>query len=97
MSFFTAFRKEWLEQRRSKKLLIALIVLTLFGMTSPFLRQMRTFLCLPNICRLSCTKSRQRPDKHLHVIAAPAPKREVDVNRMCFHLTSDGDNPATAG
>jgi ABC-2 type transport system permease protein len=37
MSFFTAFRKEWLEQRRSKKLLIALIVLTLFGMTSPLL------------------------------------------------------------
>jgi ABC-type transport system involved in multi-copper enzyme maturation permease subunit len=37
MNFITAFLKEWLEQRRTKKFLIALIVLTLFGMTSPLL------------------------------------------------------------
>lgn len=40
MSFITAFKKEWLEQRRTKKLLIALIVLTLFGMTSPLLAKL---------------------------------------------------------
>jgi len=37
MSFITAFKKEWLEQRRTKKLLVGVIVLTLFGMTSPLL------------------------------------------------------------
>ena len=40
MSFITAFKKEWLEQRRTKKLLIALILLTLFGMTSPLLAKL---------------------------------------------------------
>jgi len=37
MSLFTAIKKEWLEQRRTKKLLVSVIVLTLFGMTSPLL------------------------------------------------------------
>ncbi len=37
MSLLTAFKKEWLEQRRSRKFLIAVIVLTFFGMTSPLL------------------------------------------------------------
>jgi len=40
MNFQTAFNKEWLEQRRTKKLLVALIVLTLFGMTSPLLAKL---------------------------------------------------------
>ena len=40
MSLITTFKKEWLEQRRTKKLLIALIVLTLFGMTSPLLAKL---------------------------------------------------------
>ena len=40
MSFFTALKKEWLEQRRTKKLLVGVIVLTLFGMTSPLLAKM---------------------------------------------------------
>lgn len=40
MNFITAFKKEWLEQRRTKKLLVALIVLTLFGMTSPLLAKL---------------------------------------------------------
>ncbi len=37
MSFITAIKKEWMEQLRTRKFLIALIVLTLFGMTSPLL------------------------------------------------------------
>jgi ABC-2 type transport system permease protein len=37
MNFTTAFRKEFLEQRRTKKFLIAVVVLVLFGMTSPLL------------------------------------------------------------
>jgi ABC-2 type transport system permease protein len=40
MSFFTEFKKEWLEQRRTKKFLVALIVLVLFGMTSPLLAKL---------------------------------------------------------
>ncbi len=40
MKFFTAFRKEWLELVRTKRMLIALVVLVLFGMTSPLLAKM---------------------------------------------------------
>ena len=40
MKFATAFRKEWLELVRTKRLLIALVVLVLFGMTSPLLAKM---------------------------------------------------------
>lgn len=40
MKFTTAFRKEWLELIRTKRMLIALVVLVLFGMTSPLLAKM---------------------------------------------------------
>ena len=40
MKFMTAFRKEWLELIRTKRMLIALVVLVLFGMTSPLLAKM---------------------------------------------------------
>jgi len=40
MNFFTLFEKEFLEQRRTRKFLIALVVLILFGMTSPLLAKM---------------------------------------------------------
>jgi ABC-2 type transport system permease protein len=40
MSFFTALQKEFLEQRRTRKFLIALVVLVLFGMTSPLMAKM---------------------------------------------------------
>lgn len=40
MKFATAFRKEWLELVRTRKLLIALVVLVLFGMTSPLMAKM---------------------------------------------------------
>jgi ABC-2 type transport system permease protein len=40
MSFFTALNKEFLEQRRTRKFLIALVVLVLFGMTSPLMAKM---------------------------------------------------------
>lgn len=42
MKFITAFWKEWLELQRTKRLLIALVVLILFGMTSPLLAKMIT-------------------------------------------------------
>jgi ABC-2 type transport system permease protein len=47
MKFATAFRKEWLELNRTKRLLIAMVVLVLFGMTSPLLAKM-----LPQIMSL---------------------------------------------
>jgi ABC-2 type transport system permease protein len=40
MNFITAFYKEFLEQRRTRKFLIALVVLVLFGMTSPLMAKM---------------------------------------------------------
>lgn len=40
MKFGVAFRKEWMELVRTKRLLIALVVLILFGMTSPLLAKM---------------------------------------------------------
>jgi len=40
MKFFTAFRKEWLELVRTNRLLIAMVVLVLFGLTSPLLAKM---------------------------------------------------------
>jgi ABC-2 type transport system permease protein len=40
MNFLTAFNKEFLEQRRTRKFLIALVVLVLFGMTSPLMAKM---------------------------------------------------------
>ncbi len=40
MKFIIAFRKEMLELVRTKRLLIALVVLVLFGMTSPLLAKM---------------------------------------------------------
>lgn len=46
-SFIVAFKKEWLEQRRTKKLLIALIVIVLFGMLSPLMAKfMPQFLAM---------------------------------------------------
>ena len=35
MNLFTAFRKEWLESLRSYRLLIVVVVLIFFGLTSP--------------------------------------------------------------
>lgn len=40
MNFITALYKEFLEQRRTRKFLIALVVLVLFGMTSPLMAKM---------------------------------------------------------
>ena len=40
MKFIIAFRKEMLELVRTKRLLIALVVPVLFGMTSPLLAKM---------------------------------------------------------
>ncbi len=40
MNFLAAYSKELLEQRRTHKLLIAMIVLVLFGMTSPLIAKM---------------------------------------------------------
>jgi ABC-2 type transport system permease protein len=40
MNFFTAFQKEFLEQRRTKRLLIAVTILVLFGITSPLMAKM---------------------------------------------------------
>jgi ABC-2 type transport system permease protein len=40
MKFITAFRKEWLELVRTKRLLISMVVLVLFGLTSPLLAKM---------------------------------------------------------
>jgi ABC-2 type transport system permease protein len=40
MKFITAFRKEWLELARTKRTLIALVVLVLFGLTSTLLAKM---------------------------------------------------------
>jgi ABC-2 type transport system permease protein len=37
MTFFTAFTKEILEQRRTRRLMIAVVILFLFGMTSPLI------------------------------------------------------------
>lgn len=40
MNFMTALYKEFLEQRRTRKFLIALVVLVLFGMTSPLMAKL---------------------------------------------------------
>lgn len=48
MSFGTAFRKEWLEQRRSYRLLVTAVVLTLFGLLSPLIARYT-----PDIIRLA--------------------------------------------
>lgn len=40
MNFMTALGKELLEQRRTRKFMIALVVLVLFGMTSPLMAKM---------------------------------------------------------
>ena len=40
MNFVTALEKELLEQRRTRKFMIALVVLVLFGMTSPLMAKM---------------------------------------------------------
>jgi ABC-2 type transport system permease protein len=40
MSFFVAFRKEWLEIIRSYRLLVVAIVLVFFGLTSPLLAKL---------------------------------------------------------
>lgn len=40
MKFITAFRKEWMELVRTNRLLIAMVVLVLFGLTSPLLAKM---------------------------------------------------------
>ncbi|PKO00629.1 MAG: hypothetical protein CVU42_03550 [Chloroflexi bacterium HGW-Chloroflexi-4] len=40
MNFLTALNKEFLEQRRTRKFLIALVVLVLFGMTSPLMAKL---------------------------------------------------------
>lgn len=40
MKFINAFRKEWTELVRTKRLLIALVVLVVFGMTSPLMAKM---------------------------------------------------------
>jgi ABC-2 type transport system permease protein len=40
MKFMAAFEKEWLELVRTKRLMIALVVLVLFGMTSPLMAKM---------------------------------------------------------
>ena len=40
MNFFTAFHKEFLEQRRTKRLMIAVTILVLFGITSPLMAKM---------------------------------------------------------
>ena len=37
MNFLTALRKEWLEQRRTRRLLIVIIVFVAFGLSSPLL------------------------------------------------------------
>jgi ABC-2 type transport system permease protein len=37
MNLWTAFKKEWLEQRRTHRLLIAVVVLAAFGMLSPLM------------------------------------------------------------
>lgn len=37
MNFITAFNKEFLEQRRTRRLFVAVIVLVLFGITSPLI------------------------------------------------------------
>ncbi len=40
MKFIAAFQKEWLELVRTKRLMIAMVVLVLFGMTSPLMAKM---------------------------------------------------------
>jgi ABC-2 type transport system permease protein len=40
MSFLTAFSKEFMEQRLTRKFLIAMVILVLFGMTSPLMAKM---------------------------------------------------------
>ncbi len=40
MSFLTALSKELMEQRRTRKFLVAMVVLVLFGMTSPLMAKM---------------------------------------------------------
>ena len=40
MNFFTAFQKEFLEQRRTKRLMIAVVILVVFGITSPLMAKL---------------------------------------------------------
>lgn len=54
MSFGTAFRKEWLEQRRSYRLLVTAVVLTLFGLLSPLIARYT-----PDIIRMALPQSEE--------------------------------------
>lgn len=51
MNLWTAFKKEFLEQRRTKKLLIAVIVLAAFGMLSPLMAKLipEIFASIPSM------------------------------------------------
>jgi len=50
MNFTTAFKKEFLEQRRTKKLLIAVVLLVFFGISSPLMAKMmpQVFAMIPD-------------------------------------------------
>ncbi len=39
-ALFVAFRKEWMEQRRSHRLLVVAVVLVAFGLSSPLLAKL---------------------------------------------------------
>ncbi|OGD10951.1 MAG: hypothetical protein A2Y86_02980 [Candidatus Aminicenantes bacterium RBG_13_62_12] len=54
MSFGPAFHKEWLEQRRTYRLLIVAVVLLLFGLMSPLLARYT-----PEIIRLAAPKGEE--------------------------------------
>ena len=78
MNFTTAIAKEFLEQRRTRKFLIAMIVLVLFGMTSPLLAKM-----VPQIMTLV-------PGGEAYVNLIPTPTINDAVTQYVKNITQFG-------
>ena len=78
MSFIAVFYKEFLEQRRTRKFLIALVVLVLFGMTSPLMAKMT-----PQIMTLI-------PGGEAYSMLIPAPTINDAVTQYLKNLTQFG-------
>ena len=78
MKFIAAFQKEWQEMVRTKRLLIALVVLVLFGMTSPLMAKM-----IPEIMTLV-------PGGEQYVMLIPTPTINDAVAQYIKNITQFG-------
>jgi hypothetical protein len=72
--FFNLCRSKGIQGSNAAFLICSVAVRGMIWLCSP---QTATSPSLPSACRLSCMAPESPPSQHLHVIVAPAPKREV--------------------